>query len=248
MIKSFYIDGFRNLNRFTLCHKPDKLSSTTFLVGLNGVGKSNVLEALRYVQQLATGSATEKPAKVQFKVVVSSTDIGEVSWAVSYNQKLEWYNQVIQCNKTVLFESKENLIDMPKGTLYNMSCTSPRKSQLQQAISTLLESLNCIKIEDNLGNNTDHTKIEALAKMVLSRRIQTFCSTNSVLLLNYLPDDVAKAGVVLLYKGISGNTEAVRLFDLPGMYISWQGPGKAYCHTGSELTEKAQTYAALNHV
>jgi hypothetical protein len=69
-----------------------------------------------------------------------------------------------------------------------------------------------------------------------------------VLLLNYLPDDVAKAGVVLLYKGISGNTEAVRLFDLPGMYISWQGPGKAYCHTGSELTEKAQTYAALNHV
>lgn len=240
MIKSFYIDGFRNLNNFTLCPKPHELSHTTFLVGLNGVGKSNVLDALKYVQQVALGVPVERPTDVRFKVVVSA-DLGEISWAFSYNQELQWSTEVVHYNQTVLLDSKEKSVHTPKSRLCHNEFYFNKKKQ--EAINILVNSLNCIK-EDNLGNNTDHTKIKALADTVLNRRVQTFCSTNSALLLNYLPDDVAKASVMLLYKSVSGNTQSVRLFDLPSMDLTWQGPGEAYCHTGPKLTQEAQAYAA----
>lgn len=227
-----------------MCHKLHELSPITFLVGLNGVGKSNVLDALKYVQQVALGVPVERPTDVRFKVVVSA-DLGEISWEASYNQKYSWYTEIVKCNQTVLFESKENSVDKPNSRLYHNEFYTNKKNQ--EALSALVNSLNCIK-EDNLGNNTDHTKIEALADTLLNRQVQTFCSTNSALLLNYLPDDVAKASVMLLYKSVSGNTQSVRLFDLPSMDLTWQGPGEAYCHTDPKLTQEAQAYAALNHV
>lgn len=56
MIKSFKIDNFRSLNEFQLpaTGEPD-LGHFVCLVGLNGAGKSSVLQALDFVSQLVVG-------------------------------------------------------------------------------------------------------------------------------------------------------------------------------------------------
>lgn len=56
MIKSFKIDNFRTLNEFRLpANEEDELGHFVCLVGLNGAGKSTVLQALDFVSQLVVG-------------------------------------------------------------------------------------------------------------------------------------------------------------------------------------------------
>lgn len=56
MIKSFKIDNFRSLNEFQLpAPGEEELGHFVCLVGLNGAGKSSVLQALDFVSQLVVG-------------------------------------------------------------------------------------------------------------------------------------------------------------------------------------------------
>ena len=51
MIQEFYIDNFKSLINFRL-----KLSQLTCLIGLNGAGKSTILQAIDFISQLARGN------------------------------------------------------------------------------------------------------------------------------------------------------------------------------------------------
>ena len=55
MIKGFYIDNFKSLVNFRLPPTPHQLGPFTCLVGLNGAGKSTVLQAFDFVGHLANG-------------------------------------------------------------------------------------------------------------------------------------------------------------------------------------------------
>jgi hypothetical protein len=76
----------------------------------------------------------------------------------------------------------------------------------------------------------------------LESKRQTIVTTHSPLVLNYLPDAVAKESVVLLFRDVSGSTRSVRLFDLPSARekLDFLGPGEVYVDSNIEgLTEEA---------
>jgi len=98
MIKSIWIDNFKSLVDFEL-----PLSKFTCLVGLNGAGKSTVLQAMDFISQLMLGDLDEwlktrhwesadinskltKASNIEFKVVLEMPEFGEVNWEGSVNR------------------------------------------------------------------------------------------------------------------------------------------------------------------
>jgi AAA15 family ATPase/GTPase len=99
MIKSFYIDNFKSLVDFRLPPRSHKLGQFTCLVGLNGAGKSTVLQAFDFVGHLANGEVaswlkqrewktsdlTSRFLKlkklIQFEIEVEVTETGRIVWA-----------------------------------------------------------------------------------------------------------------------------------------------------------------------
>lgn len=59
MIKNFHIDNFKSLVDFRLAPPGHSLAKFTCLVGLNGAGKSTVLQALDFIGHLASGDIPE---------------------------------------------------------------------------------------------------------------------------------------------------------------------------------------------
>jgi predicted ATPase len=55
MIRSFAIDNFKSLVKFSLPTPPHKLPKLLCLIGLNGAGKSTLLQAFSFIGQLASG-------------------------------------------------------------------------------------------------------------------------------------------------------------------------------------------------
>ena len=98
MIKSIWIDNFKSLVDFEL-----ELSKFNCLVGLNGSGKSTVLQAMDFLSQLMVGdldnwlqqrhwesadlnSKLTKKSNIDFKVVVVHPSWGDVIWSGSINR------------------------------------------------------------------------------------------------------------------------------------------------------------------
>jgi predicted ATPase len=98
MIKSIWIDNFKSLVDFEL-----PLSKFTCLVGLNGAGKSTVLQAMDFISQLMVGdlddwlqrrqwdssdinSKLTKDSNIDFKLIVELSELGEVVWSGSINR------------------------------------------------------------------------------------------------------------------------------------------------------------------
>lgn len=99
MIKSIQIDNFKSLVDFEL-----KFAKFNCLVGLNGSGKSTVLQALDFVSQLMLGdlagwlanrhwestdlnSKLSKKSNIEFKIVFENKSWGEIIWSGSFNRK-----------------------------------------------------------------------------------------------------------------------------------------------------------------
>ena len=62
---------------------------------------------------------------------------------------------------------------------------------------------------------------------------QVMITTHSPLVLNYLPDEVARQSVYLLTKNEAGHTQARRFFEIEGMAekLKLMGPGEVVCDT-----------------
>lgn len=68
---------------------------------------------------------------------------------------------------------------------------------------------------------------------------QVLVTTHSPMILNYVPDSVAKDGVILLYRTRRGETKSARFFDVPVMQEKLRalGPGEVFADTRlSDLT------------
>ena len=98
---------------------------------------------------------------------------------------------------------------------------------------------------DEIENGVNPELIEALVDSLVEAQTQVIVTTHSPLILNYMEDDVAKSGVVYLYKNAQGATQAIRLFDIPSMRrkLKLMGPGEAYEDT--ILENLASEIAAL---
>ena len=86
---------------------------------------------------------------------------------------------------------------------------------------------------DEIENGINPELIEKLVKQLLSAPQQVMVTTHSPMILNYLPDDVAREAVILLYKTANGYTRCVKYFDLPdtAKKLSALGPGEVFVDT-----------------
>lgn len=97
------------------------------------------------------------------------------------------------------------------------------------------EDTPCV-LFDEIENGINPELMERLVGLLLKSQRQVLVTTHSPLILNYLPDEVARQAVVLLYRNASGHTKAVRLFDLPSTRkkLALLGPGEVYVDTRLE--------------
>jgi predicted ATPase len=104
MIRSLYIDNFKSLVDFRLPPVPHALGPFVCLVGLNGAGKSTVLQALDFLGHLAQGKVKDflerrewraadlcsqftKRQVITFRVEFEFTPLGTVVWEGVFNTK-----------------------------------------------------------------------------------------------------------------------------------------------------------------
>ncbi|WP_251372868.1 AAA family ATPase [Vibrio gigantis] len=103
---------------------------------------------------------------------------------------------------------------------------------------------------DEIENGVNPELIEKLVDSLVEANTQVIVTTHSPMILNYMEDDVAKKGVVYLYKNKVGATQAIRLFDLPSMHrkLKFMGPGEAYEDTILEnLAPEAATVQLISN-
>lgn len=90
---------------------------------------------------------------------------------------------------------------------------------------------------DEIENGINPELVEFLVDELVKSDDQVMVTTHSPMILNYLEDDIAKAGVIYLYKTQSGETKAIRFFNIPSIAskLEFMGPGEAFIDT--ELTQ-----------
>lgn len=83
---------------------------------------------------------------------------------------------------------------------------------------------------DEIENGVNPELIEFLVDELVEATPQVLITTHSPIVLNYLEDEVAIEGVIYIYKGKNGATQAMRLFDLPSMRekLTVMGAGEVY--------------------
>ncbi len=90
---------------------------------------------------------------------------------------------------------------------------------------------------DEIENGINPELIEYLIDHLIHSDDQILVTTHSPMILNFMDDEVAKNGVIYLYKSKEGYTKAIKLFDIPSMEkkLNFMGPGEAFIDT--DLTQ-----------
>lgn len=99
---------------------------------------------------------------------------------------------------------------------------------------------------DEIENGINPELVEKLVDFLIGCGKQVVVTTHSPLILNYIPDEIAKPGVVMLYKTRQGETRSVRFFDLPEMQEKLRvlGPGEVFADTRlSQLASELEQHA-----
>lgn len=96
-----------------------------------------------------------------------------------------------------------------------------------------------ILLLDEIENGINPAVAEKLMDFLVSlsrQDRQVIVTTHSPVILNYLEDDVAREGVILLFKTADGRTHSRRYFDIPenGQKLRSLGPGEVFLDTSIE--------------
>lgn len=400
MIKSFAIDNFKALVNFKLPPEPHQLGALTVLVGLNGAGKSTVLQAFDFVGHLANGqvmpwlekrewAASDITSRllnkrlISFELQIEDSEEGFIVWRGSFNTAecrctaesifVNNDHQILRLKDAQLVVSPRHgsaaveyplrainyegsslsfispkdvhpAIDIVKtaaANLRSLDLLSPQsmrrrakdgsnigyggerlsayihglpadsKKELASALkefyphlaelsSTSLrsgwkdlriveeyrkDSGNSVRIEsgarqindgllrilavlaeirpgqtcdaasvanscvlfDEVENGINSEIMQKLVQHLLNAKRQVIVTTHSPLVLNYLPDAIAKESVIFLFRDQSGYTRSVRLFDLPSASerLEFLGPGEVYVDLSLESIT-AEALASLS--
>jgi predicted ATPase len=86
---------------------------------------------------------------------------------------------------------------------------------------------------DEIENGINPELVEFLLDALVSSPQQVMVTTHSPLILNYLDDEVARDGVLYLYKSRKGETRAVPFFQIPSLAekLKFMGPGEVFADT-----------------
>jgi len=105
------------------------------------------------------------------------------------------------------------------------------------AVLTQADADRSLLLLDELENGINQEIVETLVDTLLQSPQQLLVTTHSPLLLNYLPDEVAKTAVQFLYKTSKGETRIKQFFKIPRMSakLDAMGPGDAFVDTDLRL-------------
>jgi predicted ATPase len=86
---------------------------------------------------------------------------------------------------------------------------------------------------DEIENGINPELVEFLLDALVWAEQQVMVTTHSPVILNYLDDEVARAGVIYLYKTDMGTTRAIPFFSIPSLAekLKFMGPGEAFADT-----------------
>ena len=113
------------------------------------------------------------------------------------------------------------------------------------AILAKLQTTDRFVLFDEIENGINPELIEFVVDQLVNANPQVLVTTHSPMILNYLDDETACAGVTYLYKTRRGHTKAMKFFDIPSMKkkLAVMGPGEAFVDTN--LTELAEEISQL---
>jgi ABC-type multidrug transport system ATPase subunit len=101
------------------------------------------------------------------------------------------------------------------------------------AILTELTTEHGFLLFDEIENGVNPELVEFVIDLLVSTPKQVMVTTHSPLILNYLEDEVARNGVMYLYKTPQGFTRGIRFFSIPSLAekLSVMGPGEVFVDT-----------------
>lgn len=101
------------------------------------------------------------------------------------------------------------------------------------AILAEMETDHSVLLLDEIENGINPEVVEFVLDALVSAPQQVLVTTHSPMILNYLDDDVAREGVMYLYKTRHGITQAKRFFEIPSIAekLTVMGPGEAFADT-----------------
>jgi len=114
------------------------------------------------------------------------------------------------------------------------------------AVLSQLFSDHSFLLFDEIENGMNPELIEFLMNTLVASNKQVLVTTHSPMILNYLDDEVAKAGVAYLYKTAEGFTKSIAFFDIPSLAekLTVMGPGEAFVDT--DLTKLADEISRIS--
>lgn len=117
------------------------------------------------------------------------------------------------------------------------------------AVLTQADADRSLLLLDELENGINQEIVETLVDTLLQSPQQLLVTTHSPLLLNYLPDDVARKAVRFLYKTPQGETRCRGFFSIPRMAdkLEAMGPGDAFVDTDLRLLSEECIAADERH-
>ncbi len=116
------------------------------------------------------------------------------------------------------------------------------------AILASLSSKNQFLLFDEIENGINPELVEFVLDQLITAKQQIVVTTHSPMVLNYLDDNIARQGVIYLYKTPSGNTQAIPLFKIPSLSekLTVMGPGEAFVDTNLiALAEEIKTITGV---
>lgn len=181
MIKHFHIDNFKSLVDFRLNPAGGSLAKFTCLVGLNGAGKSTVLQALDFVGHLASGEIEKylnarewKPSDMLSKFAsrkqLISFEVGldlgfdeDVIWKAAYNTSQD------RCTSEEVLLGTKRQLRLQAGELVYQS-----REPLFTGKAQLDERLSIGKLKQS-GSSLSLLKVESLGPVLA--KLKAFTET-----------------------------------------------------------------------
>lgn len=118
------------------------------------------------------------------------------------------------------------------------------------AILAELQSGHRFLLFDEIENGINPELIEFVIEALTTTDKQVLVTTHSPMILNYLNDEVAKSGVIYLYKTPTGLTKAIRFFSIPSIAekLTVMGPGEVFVDTNlTDLTKEIRSLDTEAH-
>lgn len=207
-------DALRRVRSLELL-SPDKLRKSARVsehdIGAGGEKLSAYLDNIKGAQKLRLVGLLQKfyPALVDFKITSQRSGWKKLSVFEQFgNQKLE-----------------TEALHLNDGLLRIL------------AMLTQADAARSLLLLDEIENGINQEIVEILVDTLLQSPQQLLVTTHSPLLLNYLPDDVAREAVQFLYKTPQGETRMCRFFSIARLSakLDAMGAGDALVDTDLKL-------------